>query len=493
MKKLGGLAVLLTGVALGVGVCALLLWNPLRWMRVEHLLGRAHEIARESRRAGKTLYTCGMHPQVIEDKPGYCPICGMRLVPLGGTWAQPANGERKILYWRAPMDPNFISDKPGKSPMGMDLIPVYDDEAPEEGGVRVNPSFLQNFGVTTTEVKRGSLPKEIRTVGVLAHNERNIISVRTKFEGWIEKAHVANVGEHVDKGALLFEIYSPQLVTTQQEYLAALDYVARLRRSQAYADAIERAESLRDAARERLRYWDISDEQIDELDRSKTATRTLKYYSPASGSVVAKMGDSFEGMKVDSGMTLLKLASHKTLWVEGDFYESDVRFLREGQHVTVEVDAYPGRRWSGKLLLFRPALNPQTRTLTALIEVANPDLALRPQMYAEISVQAPGASNAVVVPQQAVLHSGERAVVIVSKGDGLFEPREVELGMSSGDMQQVTAGLSAGERIVTSSQFLIDSESNLKAAISQLLSGRESQAPADEPKPAPTPGTDHRH
>jgi len=494
MTKLHSSLYVVVGVLLGIGACALFIWNPLGWAQVDHLLGR-HDATHQVGERGGTLYTCGMHPQVIQEEPGSCPICGMNLVPVGGATAPPPQSERRILYWRAPMDPNYTSDQPGKSPMGMDLVPVYEDEAAEEGGVRVSPSFLQNFAVRTTEVTQGSLPVEIRTVGVLAHNEEKIVSINTKFEGWIEEARVNNVGEKVARGDVLFEIYSPALVTTQREFLAAIDYADQLEQGEAYAAAVERARSLVEAARERLRYWDVTETQIEMLERTKEVRRTIELVSPAAGFIVDKMGDSLEGMKVTPGMTVLKLADHSTLWAEVEFYEDDLRHVREGSRVLVEVDAFPGRRWSGKVVLLRPSLNPDTRTLTALVEVANSNLRLRPEMYANVTARSGGVSNASLVPAQSVLHSGERAVVIVAKGGGLFEPREVSLGLSGGEMQQVTSGLSPGEKVVTSSQFLIDSESNLRAAIAQLLGGRDGGAPGSDASAArPQPmSMEHEH
>ena len=471
MTRSGRTWLLFAGLALGLGASALALWNPLGWAWLPEA---AHERRAEGARASETFYTCGMHPEVVRHAPGNCPICGMRLMPKDREQAAEA---RKVLYWRAPMDPNYRSDRPGKSPMGMDLVPVYEDGAGVDGGVRVSQSFLQNFAVRTTEVTRGTLPISIRTVGVLAHNEEKVVSVNTKFDGWIEKARVNNVGETVAAGEPLFDIYSPQLVTTQREYLAAMDYLARLTQSGAYPEAIDRARSLLDAARERLRYWDITEEQIDELEASGTATRTVRLFSPASGFVVDKMGDSLEGMKLSPGMTVLKIADHSTLWAQADFYEEDLRHVREGSRAMIEVDAFPGRRWVGRILFFDSAVNQTTRSLTAFIEVANPDLSLRPMMYVDVSVWAEGATDAVIVPAEAVLHSGERAVVIVAAGDGVFQPREVELGIGAEGMQEVTEGLAPGEEIVVSSQFLIDSESNLKAAISQLLRGKGQEAP----------------
>ena len=398
------------------------------------------------------------------------------------TMTMPGEAEvdREILYWRAPMDPNYTSDRPGKSPMGMDLVPVYADEAaaPDDGGIRVSRAFLQNFAVRTAMAHRGTLPVSIRTVGILAHNEERVVSVQTKYEGWIERASVNNVGETVERGDVLFEIYSPQLVTTQREFLGAMEYAGRLREGGAYPEAVERAQSLLEAARERLLYWDLTEEQIDALAESGEVTRTVTVFAPATGFIVDKMGDSMEGMKLGPGMTVLKIADHSTLWAETEFYEDDLRHVREGQAVAIEADAFPGREWRGRILFFRPAVNPRTRTLTAFVEVANPDLLLRPKMYVNVAVRTSGAADVVTAPAEAVLHSGTRAVVIVAKGDGVFEPREVAVGTESEGMVEIASGLAEGETVVVSSQFLIDSDANMRAAISQLLGGAENAAPA---------------
>lgn len=392
-----------------------------------------------------------------------------------GVRHQPdAPAERRILYWRAPMDPNYRSSQPGKSPMGMDLIPVYADGAEDglpDGAVRVSKRFLQNFSVRTAEVERGDLQRSIRTVGTLAHNDEKVVSVNTKFEGWIERAEVNNVGESVQQGDVLFEIYSPELLTTQQEYLAAMDYVARLREGGAQADAVDRAESLLEATRERLRHWDVTEAQIAALEAAGTASRTLPFLAPASGLVVAKMGDSLDGMKLTPGMTVLKIADHSALWVEAQLDEEDVRHVHEGSPASIEVAAFPERRWNGTIRFFRSALSAETRALTAFVEIANPDLALRPMMYVNVFIKAEGVRDAVLAPAESVLRSGTRTVVIVDRGDGVFEPREVALGLTADGLQEVTDGLAAGERVVVSSQFLIDSESNLQAATSQLLRG----------------------
>ena len=447
-------AALTAGGALAAGAAAVLVWNPFAWAPVDDLLARAGRAERVHAPAGGVdtrLHTCSMHPQVIQEGPGSCPICKMELTPLRRDPAPPATGTGRGEHARGPGD------------------------APR--GVAVSQGFLQSFGVRTAAVERGSLPIEIRTVGFLAHNEESVFSINTKFGGWIERAHVNNVGEQVSAGDVLFEIYSPEMVTTQQEYLSAIEYVERLRAQGAYDDAIERAESLLEAARERLRYWDMTPAQIDALASTREASRTTAFASPASGFIVEKMGDSLEGMRLDPGMTVLKVADHSVLWAEVEFYEHDVRHLREGQRVSVTVDAFPERRWNGAILFFRPAMNADTRTLTAFVEVDNADLRLRPRMFANIEVRARGVAGALTVPAEAVLHSGARAVVIVAEGGGRFTPREVRLGAAGDGRQQVIDGLAAGETIVTSSQFLIDSESNLRAAIDQLLGEREAAAP----------------
>ena len=357
--------------------------------------------------------------------------------------------------------------------------PTVDAAVADATQVQVPREFLQNFAVRTAVVERGPLPVSIRTVGVLAHNEERLVSVNTKFAGWIEKAHVNNIGEVVAEGDVLFDIYSPQLVATQREYLAAHSYVARLVEGGADSDAIERAEALLDATRERLRYWDITDTQIASLEQAGAPPRTVRFFAPASGLVVAKSGDSLEGMRVEAGMTVLKIADHSTLWAEVRFFEEHLRHVAEGSEATIEADAFPGRSWNGRILFFRSAVDPQTRALTAFVEVDNADLALRPMMYVDVSVRAGGVADAILVPAQAVLHSGERTVVVVANGDGGFEPREVELGVASEGMQEVVSGLAGGEQVVTSSQFLIDSESNLQAAMEQLSRGDE-EAPASQ-------------
>jgi len=347
----------------------------------------------------------------------------------------------------------------------------------------VDPNFIQNFAVRTAVVEKGSIPILIRTIGTLAYNQKNIISVNTKNEGWIEKANVNYIGESVKRGDVLFEIYSPQLVTTQQEYLSTVDYLEKLSVS-GDKDAVARAKSLLAATNERLHYWDITDEQIAELKRRKTPMRTLKIFSPVSGIVIEKMGDSLEGMKLVPGMNVFKIADLSNVWAEIEVYENQIQYIRLGQTAGITLDAFPDRHWTGKIIYLDPTMNQKTRTLKAYVEIDNPDRKLLPEMYANVEIRVPAVKGAVKVPSEAILHSGERNVVIVEKEKGFFEPREVVLGAEGEGYTQIIRGLHEKETIVTSSQFLIDSESNLKEAISKLLAAKKSKKEPDNP-PAP--------
>lgn len=426
---------------LGTAILAttVVVWDPMDW------------VSDPADQADEQLYTCPMHPHVLQHGPGICPQCRMNLVPVRQDPPADAAGQAS----------------------GEDAQAGHDESV----HVEVDPAFLQNFGVRTAQVEEGSLDLEIRTVGYLAHDDEAVFSVNTKFGGWIEEAHVATVGERVSEGDVLFEIYSPELVTAQWEYISAIEYAERLRDRDAHEDAVRQAESLMAAARERLRSWDITPRQIEALERTREPSRTVEFVSPVSGFLVDKTGDSLEGLRLTAGMTVLKFANHDTLWIEVEFHEHDVRHLREGQRVAVTIDAFPERRWDGTILFFRPAMNQATRTLTAFVQVDNRDLQLRPMMFANVVALVPGADQAVLVPSDAVLHTGGRSVVIVAEGEGRFAPRTVRLGLSAGGRQQILEGLAAGETIVTTSQFLFDSESNLRAAIARLTAEAQSDGP----------------
>ena len=392
--------------------------------------------------------------------------------PGGAAVRASAEDDREILYWRAPMNPTFTADRPGVSPMGMDLVPVYADGAGElpPGTVRIDPGFVQSVGVRKEPVARRTIAQTIRTVGTLAHNDRQIAWVNTKYDGWIENVAVNYLGETVEAGQVLFDIYSPQLVTTQMEYLQAVDYAARLETS-AYPAIAERARSLVASARARLGYWDITDEQIATLEGERTPRRTLSVLSPVTGVVVEKMDRALDGMYVEAGMNLYKMADLTTIWVDVEVFEHQVEAMRVGQRAQVELPYLPGRPYTGFVRYLYPHFDERTRTMTVSIELENPDLTLRAGMYANVTFDVPVARNALALPEEAVIRGGTRDLVVLERSTGTFQVAAVTLGRQGGGVWEVLDGVEEGDTVVVSAQFLIDSESNLTQAIRGLDSG----------------------
>ncbi len=431
--------------------------------------------------ASQQLYTCGMHPNVIQEEPGNCPICGMNLVPViqaSSTASAPAaeQGDRKILYWRAPMDPTYISPGPGKSPMGMDLVPVYEGEEAFGSTVRINPVVEQNIGVRTATVERKTLHQKIRTVGRIDYNESKVAHIHTKFTGWIEQTYVNTTGQRVKKGEALLEIYSPQLVTAQEEYLNAWNSINRL--GEGSGGAVKaNLTSIMASARRRLEYFDISKTQIDGLSRSGEVNKTLVVTTPFEGIVVEK--HALDGMEVKSGMNLYTIADLSEIWVYADIYEYEVPWVRVGQTARMTLSYDPGRTYTGTVEYVYPYLEEKTRTIRARLVFANPNLDLKPGMYANVEIETSPLEGVVAVPMEAVLFSGERNLVFIALGAGRFAPRDVTIGIESGDgFYEVKEGLAEGEVVVTSGQFLLDSESKLQESIAKLLQVR---SPDQEP------------
>jgi len=445
------------------------------WMTRETLHGHPETAPAGKPAAEEKQYTCPMHPFIVTDQPGACPICGMALVPVKSSAAAAGVGgekkERKVKYWVAPMDPNYRSDKPGKSPMGMDLVPVYEEEGGEMGTIRVDPNTMQSIGVRTAPVAVGELVKTIRTVGRVTYDERGIRTVNAKIGGGIEKLHVSTTGEGVRKGAPLIELYSPDLVSAQQEYLIASRHIREVGNSP-FPDVVKSAQDLLESARKRLSYWDITDAQVAELERTGTVRKTLVLHSPFDGVVVNKA--AFDGTKVMPGMELFRIADLSRVWVQGDIYEYELPWLTVGVPAAVTLDYLPGKTYRGRVTYVYPYLEGKTRTATIRVELANPGGVLKPDMYAHIELRPRVGKRTVLVPSEAVIRSGIRNVVFVAKGEGRFEPREVELGLEGEEgAVQVLSGLAGGDNVVVSSQFLLDSESSLKEALKKFQSAAE--------------------
>jgi multidrug efflux pump subunit AcrA (membrane-fusion protein) len=427
-----------------IGLIALLGDEPAREVAA---LAVALEPSQDEPQAPKQLWTCGMHPQVLRDEPGSCPICGMALTPVRGD------------------DGEHAAHRKGRV-----------------DAVSIDPVMVQRMGVRVAEVEMRPLQSRIRLAGYLGEAEPRRYDVNLRVSGWVEKLYANTDGQHVVRGEGLFELYSPEVRIAVEELIAA-----------------ERAPANRTggvvgrAAREKLRLFGLDEREIARLARLPRAPRTVRFTSPIEGHVVEKR--LVEGAKVESGMRALRIVDHSVLWLDAQVFEQDLPLVRLGQEVQASLVAQPGKRITGKVSFVHPHVDPMTRTATVRIEVPNPDLSLRPGMYGTVEIAA--ADQPVLqVPRGAVIDTGERQLVFVSLGDGGFEPRQVKIGRSGSDgAVEVKSGLAEGERIVTSGQFLLDAESRFREAIakyrSEGLLGSPSGASVGPSEAAPP--TSHVH
>jgi len=332
--------------------------------------------------------------------------------------------------------------------------------------VKIDPITVQNIGVRTELVKRRPLKRIIRTVGRIDYNERKIEHIHAKIEGWIEKLYVDFTGQEVKKGDPLLDIYSPELVSTQEEYLLALRFRKSLLHSP-FKEVAKGANSLIKSTKRRLLFWDITEAQIKALEEKGEVKKTMTLHSPTRGIVKEKM--ALEGMYIRPGMNLFTIADISTVWVYADIYEYELPWIKLGQRAEMELSYLPGKTFIGKVTYIYPYLQKKTRTAKIRMEFPNPNWELKPDMYANVKIESEIAKNALAIPEEAVIFSGERQIAIVAKGNGYFEPREIKLGVDTGEYFQVLEGLHEGERVVTSANFLIDSESKLKEALSKML------------------------
>ena len=378
--------------------------------------------------------------------------------------------ERKPLFYRNPMNPAITSPVPAKGEMGMDYIPVYADNGSDSGEpagtVKIDPVTEQNIGVRSAVVEKQILSRTIRTIGRVDYNEEMMTRLHPKIEGWIKKLFISKTGEQVKKDTILLNIYSPQLVTSQQEYLLALNSLQELKDSP-YEDIRRGAEEMVRISRERLEFLDVPEHQIRELEKSRKIKKHLHIHSPFEG-IVLKIG-AREGQYVTPKTELYMLADLSTIWVFADIYEDDLPWVNVGDEISMELNGIPGRTFSGQLTYIYPYAEAKTRTIKVRLEFDNPDLLLKPNMYANVTIHARSQQDAVVIPSEAVVRSGMREQVFVVRAPGKFEPREVKLGVTSEGLVQVLEGVVPGEVVVTSSQFLIDSESKLREATAKML------------------------
>jgi Cu(I)/Ag(I) efflux system membrane fusion protein len=370
----------------------------------------------------------------------------------------PSTGKR-VLYWHDPMVPGPKFDKPGKSPfMDMQLVPVYADEAPDSGGVAINPRLQQSLGVRTAKAVAGSLSSAISAVGNVAYNERDVVIVQARSNGFVEKLFVRATLDPVRKGEPLAEVYVPEWIAAQEEYLAA-------RRLRTDVDALALG-GLADAAAQRMRLAGMSEEQIRAVDAKGAVQPRFTITSPISG-VVGELS-AREGMAFSAGAMLFRLNGLATVWVNAEVPEGVAAEVRPGNAVLARTPALPGSLFKGRVSAILPEVNATTRTLKARIELANPDGRLVPGMFATIEFSPTRRGDAVLVPSEAVIRTGKRTVVIVAQGQGRFAPVDVETGVESRGQTEIRKGVRDGDTVVVSGQFLIDSEANLKAAITRM-------------------------
>jgi RND family efflux transporter MFP subunit len=413
------------------------------------------------------------------------------LPPATDASRQVATGERKILYWVDPMHPTYKSDKPGKAPdCGMDLVPVYADgeqvlTSLPDGAFKISPQKQQLIGVTYGVATYQVVSRTMRTVGRLAYDETRINHVHTKIEGWIEEVFIDFTGKLVEKGQPLLTVYSPDLLQTQQEYLLAMRGRTELGKSP-FKEASMGANSLYESAKRRLELWDVSQAEIKELERTGKPTKAVTVYAPATGFVLTR--NAFTKQRVMPDTDLYSIADLSNVWVLADIYEYEAADISVGQSAIVTLPYLPGRTFRGQVTYIYPQVESTTRTLKARIEVANPKFELKPDMYANVELKIDYGKH-VVVPQEAVMDSGAEQTVFVALDGGYFAPRKVQLGAKVDNKFIVLAGLKPGERIVTSGNFLIDSESKLKSAAGAMgmpgMDHGSSKATTNE-KPAST-------
>jgi Cu(I)/Ag(I) efflux system membrane fusion protein len=468
-------------LGLVVGVSATLVFRP----------SASHEPGSQSADAKKKqMYQCPMHPQIILDHLGDCPICGMKLVPIEGSGAEakPSGDQGKIILYRSPMNPSLTSTKPMKDEMGMDYVPVYEGELMGEGptvedhaSITIDHERQQLIGLKTARVTEGQISGEIRTNARLAVDETRVRKINVKVEGFVEKLFVDFIGKPVAKGQPLFSLYSPEFVSTQREYLVAL----KTQKALAGGSLATSGTGLLESARRRLSLWDVPKEVMDDLERTGEVQKTLQLRSPISGVVTAK--NVVEGARITPADIPLEITDLGRIWALADVYETELGLVKVGVSATMTLPSAPGKTFIGRVAFVDPIMDPKTRTAKVRIEFPNPKGELKPEQFAETLLKGPS-HKGILVPLDAVLDAGIQKVVFIALGNGKFEPREVTTGIKAGEQVEVLSGLKVGDEVVTRANFLVDSESRLRAALAHI--GQKASAPTPPPS-APADG--HKH
>lgn len=393
---------------------------------------------------------------------GFAGITAMKLMSKSvnpDTENIPIREQSEPLYWVAPMDSNYRRDKPGKSPMGMDLVPVFANQA-SPGTVLISPDVENNLGVRTTKVKQEALHVPINTVGYIQYNQDKLVHIHPRVEGWVDSLYVKATGEPVTKGQALYALYSPQLVNAQEEYLLASN------RNNA---------SLISASIQRLKALQMPDSAIELLSTSKKVQQTIQFIAPQSG--VINNLNIREGFFVKPGTTMMSIGSLDEVWVEAEIFERQVSLVKTGLRVSMTLDFLPGEQWQGVVDYIYPALDPKTRTLRVRLRFVNPKRRLKPNMFAQVTIHSDLNETSLLVPTEAVIRTGKQDRVVLHLGEGKYKSVEVSLGQVTSNFSQILQGLKAGDEVVSSAQFLLDSESSISSDF-QRMSHESSETPA---------------
>ena len=408
------------------------------------------------------LYVCPMHPQITSNHPSDCPICGMKLVKAKDS-EQSTKQEKRVAFYRSPMNPNVTSPTPRKDEMGMDFVPVYEEESLGEAStvegraaVSIDASRQQLIGLRTAAVARGDVSGVWRTVGRVEADPTKVSKISVKVAGYVERVFVDFVNRPVKRGEALFTFYSPELYAAQQEYLLALDS----KNAKSGENDVVLA-----TVRQKLNLWDVSEAQIKRLEETHEPLKALSFVSPVTGVVTAK--EVVEGAALAPGEMAYEVTDLSTVWVMADAYQSDAAQAKEGLNGEVSLAAVPNQTFDGKVTFVDPVLDSQTLTFKMRLEVANKSGQLKPGMFAEVRFWGE-ARPALTIPADAVIPSGRGSYVFVATGEGRFLPRAVTLGQRSGDRIEVLDGVHEGELVVTRANFLVDSESSLRASLAAV-------------------------
>ncbi len=474
MRPKGNRKTILFTILVTAVITGFVLWGIMKYtgsgVGQNHDSNLTNQVDAKNSEERKIIYwKAPMDPLEIYDEPGKSKM-GMDLVPVyeDEVVENDSNKERKIVYWKAPMDPTEIYEQPGKSKMGMDLVPVYEDELVGGVEIKIDPIVEQNMGLRIEKVQKRNLTHTIKTYGHVTFDETRTGIVSQKTGGWIEKLYADYTGLYIKQGQPLYEIYSPSLLASQEEYLSAFKNYQRSK--------INLNKEILTSARKRLRYFDIAEKEIKAIEKSGQVKKSLLIRSPFTGVITHK--NVIEGAYTKAGANLFTISDLSHVWVEAHIFEYEQNLVSKGQDVEMTLSYYPEKIYKGKIFYIFPYLQKKTRDIIIRIDFENKDDELKPDMFTNIKIKTDPIREGVSISSEAVIHTGEKKIVFVANGGGKFTPREVNTGVFLADgTVEIVSGLVQGDKVVVSGQFLLDSESKLKEAIQKMI---ESKSASDQ-------------